>query len=164
MTALMKKFPETGSEALLSYINETIFTQEKQKALTSRRNYAFETNFSASDPMQTAREFKRAGYDIHLLFMGLDTLNDSIQRVSDRVRKGGHRVSEDSIRYNYEYGFKKPIQHVSEFDSVTLFDNGIALSGDEFVIPQKILHIENGKIFLKTKDYPAWVKPVIDQF
>jgi adenylate kinase family enzyme len=35
MVALMKKYPETGSEALLSYIDENIFTQEKRKALTA---------------------------------------------------------------------------------------------------------------------------------
>lgn len=164
MTALMKKYPETGSEALLSYINENIFTQEKQKALASRLNYAFETNFSSNDPMETAREFKSAGYDIHLLFMGLDILNDSIQRVSYRVRKGGHRVSEDSIRFNYEFGFKNLYTYVTEFDSVTLFDNGIALSEYELVIPQKILHIESGRVFIRTKDYPAWAKPVIEQY
>jgi hypothetical protein len=31
-------------------------------------NYAFETNFSSEDPMKTAREFKKAGYEIHLIF------------------------------------------------------------------------------------------------
>jgi hypothetical protein len=53
---------------------------------------------------------------------------------------------------------------ITEFDLVTLFDNGIALSEEEFVIPQKILHIANGKVLLLTNDYPAWVKPVIDKF
>lgn len=164
MTALMKKYPETGSEALWSYINENIFAQEKQKALAARLNFAFETNFSSNDPMQTAREFKNSGYDICLLFMGLHSLSESMERVAYRVRKGGHRVSEDSIRYNYEYGFKNLYKYVTEFDSVTLFDNGIALTEDEIVIPLEILHIESGKAFLRTSDYPSWVQPVIDQF
>jgi predicted ABC-type ATPase len=164
MVALMKKYPETGSEALLSYIDENIFTQEKRKALTARLNYAFETNFSAADPMETAKEFKKAGYDIHLVFMGLNSLGESIKRVAYRVRKGGHRVSEDSIRYNYEFGFKNLYKYITEFDSVTLFDNGIALSEDELVIPQKILHIESGKVFIRTMDHPAWATPVIEQY
>lgn len=164
MTALMRKYPETGSEALLSYINENIFAQEKQKAIASGVNYAFETNFSAADPMQTAREFKKAGYDIHMVFMGLNSLDESIKRVAYRVRKGGHRVSEDSVRFNYEFGFKNLYKYVTEFDSVTLFDNGVALVENEFVIPRKILHIENGKVFIRNKVYPAWVKPVIEQY
>jgi predicted ABC-type ATPase len=164
MTALVKKYPETGSEALLSYIDENIFTKEKQYALAARLNYAFETNFSAADPMQTAKEFKKAGFDIHLIFMGLNSLDESIKRVAYRVRKGGHRVSEDSIRYNYEFGFKNLYKYVAEFDSVTLFDNGIALSEEELVIPQEILHIENGKAFIIIQDYPDWAKPVVEQF
>src|SRR5689334_13403992 len=114
--------------------------KEKQKALTFRMNFAFETNFSSNDPMSTAREFKSAGYDIHLIFMGLNTLIESMERVAYRVRKGGHRVSEDSIRYNYEYGFKNLYKYVSEFDLVTLLGNDISLI-KKFLIPQEILHI-----------------------
>jgi dephospho-CoA kinase len=46
MSALLKKFPETGSEALWSYINENIFQEQKQTAISSLSNYAFETNLA----------------------------------------------------------------------------------------------------------------------
>jgi predicted ABC-type ATPase len=163
MAALVKKYPETGSEALWSFINETIFEDQKQKVLNSRLSYAFETNFSSNDPMKTAREFKKAGYEIHLVFMGLNSLEESIQRVADRVRKGGHKVSEESIRYNYEFGYKNLYKYISEFDSVTFFDNGIVLI-EEPIIPQEILHIVKGKVYLKVKNYPAWVQPIMDKF
>jgi predicted ABC-type ATPase len=163
MAALVNKYPETGSEALWSFINENIFERERQNAIASRLNYAFETNFSSADPMKTAREFKKAGYEIHLLFMGLNSLEESMQRVAYRVSKGGHKVSEESIRYNYEFGYKNLYKYVSEFDSVTLFDNGIA-SIEEPVIPEEILLIEKGKVYLRRRDYPAWVKPVITKF
>jgi predicted ABC-type ATPase len=65
MAALVKKYPETGSEALWSFINENIFERQKMEAIKSHLNYAFETNFSSADPMKTAREFKKAGYEIH---------------------------------------------------------------------------------------------------
>jgi predicted ABC-type ATPase len=160
MAALIKKYPETGSEALWSFINENIFESQKREVLTSRLNYAFETNFSSPDPMKTAREFKNAGYDIHLMFMGLDSVEESIQRVAYRVHRGGHKVSEESIRYNYEYGYKSLYKHYFEFDSVTLFDNRIA-SIEGPVIPQVILHIQKGKTHILVKDYPAWVEPII---
>lgn len=163
MAALTKKYPETGSEALWPYINETIFTQEKQKALASRLNYAFETNFSSADPMQTAREFKKAGYNIQFIFIGLNSLEESVTRVDYRVNRGGHKVSEESILFNYEFGLKNLYKYVTEFDTVTLYDNAISLS-ERIVIPQAILLIENGTVFLRTKHYPAWVKPVLAQF
>src|ERR1700744_288127 len=82
MTQLAKMFPETGSEALWSHINDHLFLEEKQKAIKSQLNYAFETNFSAAEPMASAYEFKEEGYEIHLLFMGLNYLEESIQRVA----------------------------------------------------------------------------------
>lgn len=113
--------------------------------------------------MKTAREFKKAGYEIHLLFMGLNTLEESIERVAYRVSKGGHKVSEESIRYNFEFGYKNLYEYVTEFDFVTLFDNGIA-SIEEPVIPQEILHIVNNKVYMKMKNFPAWVAPVIAKY
>jgi predicted ABC-type ATPase len=163
MAALIKKYPETGSEALWSFINENIFEEQKREALEARLNYAFETNFSSADPMKTAREFKKAGYEIHLLFMGLNSLGESIERVAYRVSKGGHKVSEESIRYNFEFGHKNLYEFVTEFDTVILFDNGIA-SIDEPVEPQEILHIIKGKVYLNVKDYPAWVEPVLAKY
>lgn len=163
MAALIKKYPETGSEALWSYINENIFEEHKREALKARLNYAFETNFSSADPMKTAREFKNAGYEIQLLFMGLNSLEESKERVAHRVRLGGHIVSEDSIRYNFEFGHKNLYHYVTEFDTVVLFDNGI-VSIKEHELPQEILHIEKGKVYLNVKKYPDWVEPVLAKF
>jgi predicted ABC-type ATPase len=161
MAGLVKKFPETGSEALWSFIDENIFQKEKQKAIQSNLNYAFETNFSSDDPMISAREFKKAGYETHLIYMGVDSLEDSIQRVAYRVRKGGHKVSEESIKHNYEFGLKNFYKHFTEFDFVSLFNNAIPFT-DEPIVPQEILYILKGNLHLKTEGYPEWVKPVIE--
>jgi predicted ABC-type ATPase len=87
------QFPEIGSEALWSYIDANIFMTEKLNAINSGSDYAFETNFSASDPMSSARQFKKAGYEVHLIFMGLNSIEESIQRVEQRVQLGGHKVA-----------------------------------------------------------------------
>jgi len=163
MTQLTKMFPETGSEALWSHINDNLFLEEKQKAIKSQLNYAFETNFSTAEPMASAYEFKSKGYEIHLVFMGLNSLEESIQRVAQRVRVGGHKVSEESIKYNYEHGFKNLYKYFKEFTSVTLFDNAIADTEDPS-IPKEILHIIEGELFLGSEDIPDWVKPIVDSF
>ena len=131
--------------------------------MLSNHNYAFETNFSASDPMISVREFKDKGYEAHLIFIGLNSLEESVQRVEFRVRTGGHKVTEDSIRYNYEHGFKNLYKYFRDFDSVTLLDNSIA-DRDEAVTPKEILHIVENKLHLENKPYPDWVKPIIDAF
>lgn len=79
-----------------------------------------------------------------------------------RVRLGGHKVAEPSIRYNYEHGFKNLYKHFHEFDSVTLYDNAIADIAEP-VIPREILYILNGKLHLEAKDFPEWVAPLLDR-
>ncbi len=163
MAVLAKKYPETGNEALWSFINENIFEEQKQKAIKARLSFAFETNFSSADPMKTAREFKKAGYHIHFIFMGLSSILESLERVAWRVRLGGHKVSEESIRYNYEHGYKNLYKYITEFDTVLIIDNSISLVG-KVVIPKRILHIENGEVSLIPEEYPAWVQPILDTF
>ena len=143
-------------------VDEQVFKVEKLKAITEQKSYAFETNFSSSNPMETANEFRHAGYEIHLIFMGLNSIEESIQRVEHRVRLGGHKVAEPSIRYNYEFGFKNLYKHFHEFDSVTLYDNAIADIAEP-VIPREILYILHGQLHLEIKDYPEWVAPVIER-
>lgn len=95
--------------------------------------------------------------------MGLNSLEESMQRVAYRVRAGGHKVSEQSIRYNYEHGFKNLYKSFRDFDTVTLFDNSIA-NVDEPVAPKEILYIAGGILYLQSKTYPDWVKPIIKDF
>lgn len=162
LTEFAKKYPETGSDILSNAVNEQVFKVEKLKAIAERKSYAFETNFSASNPMETANEFRNAGYEIHLIFMGLNSIEESIQRVEHRVRLGGHKVAEPSIRYNYEHGFKNLYKHFHEFDSVTLYDNAIADIAEP-IIPREILYIVEGQLHLEIKDYPEWVGPLLER-
>ncbi|WP_285054541.1 zeta toxin family protein [Pedobacter ginsengisoli] len=160
LTALRKQYPETGSDALQSHVNDTLFAAEKAKAMALRLNYAYETNFSFSTCMNTPHDFLKAGYEIHLIFIGLETLEDSIQRVEYRVKLGGHKVPEDSIRFNFENGFKNLYKYYSDFNSVTCFDNSIG-EGPEFSTPVELLHIVEGKLFVTSKECPAWAKPFL---
>lgn len=160
LTALRKRYPETGSDALESYVNDTLFAEEKAKAIALNLNYAYETNFSFSTCMKTPNEFLKSGYEIHLIFIGLETLEDSIQRVEYRVKLGGHKVPENSIRFNFENGFENLHRYHSDFTSVTCFDNSIGES-PEFSTPVELLHIVEGKLFVTSKECPVWAMPLL---
>lgn len=69
-------------------------------------------------------------------------------------------MSEDSIRFNFEQGFKNRYMYFETFDSVALFDNPLT-EEDSSVIPQQILYLMNGELFLPSLDYPAWVGAVV---
>lgn len=160
VTELKKRFPEIGSDILQNRVNDHDFKIAKQKAIESNKSFAFETNFSAEDPLQSLREFKGAGYLVHLIFIGMNTLEECIQRVSIRVKDGGHKVSELSIEYNFIHGFKNLYNCFHSFDTVTLLDNSIA-TNQLVRVPEKILFWEKGNITYLQKESPAWVEEFI---
>ncbi|MBO9636294.1 MAG: zeta toxin family protein [Chitinophagaceae bacterium] len=162
VSALKEKYPEIGSDLLQDRVDEHEFRQSKEHAIREKRSFAFETNFSSSDPAKSLREFRTAGYNVHLLFIGMSSVAECIQRVWLRVTKGGHRVFEDSIIYNFEHGYLNLYKFFNEFDTITLFDNSIS-NEDEQRIPKKILYVDKGVMKLYA-DWiaPDWVKKLVD--
>ncbi|WP_343303969.1 zeta toxin family protein [Chitinophaga niabensis] len=160
MAALKAKFPETGSDVLDNFVNEDIFKSAKEKAIAANGNFAFETNFSSEDPLYSMRAFKAAGYRINLVFIGINSIEECIQRVSIRVKAGGHKVPEDAIIYNFKAGHANLCRYFKEFDSVTLYDN--AIPGDNTMrIPEKVFYWEKGEIIFTAKRLPLWVQKFI---
>jgi predicted ABC-type ATPase len=160
MAELKAKYPETGSDVLENFVNEEVFKAAKEKAITSGGNFAFETNFSSQDPLYSMREFKAAGYRVHFVFMGMNTVEECIQRVSIRVRAGGHKVPEAAINHNFNAGYANLCIYFKEFDSVTLYHNAIP-ADNVMHIPEKVLYWENGKIQFVAKSLPLWVQQFV---
>jgi predicted ABC-type ATPase len=162
ISQLKQKYPETGSDVLQEHVNEHYFKEAKEKAIKAKKSFAFETNFSSTDPTKSLREFKEAGYKTHLIFIGMNTIADCIQRVAIRVKKGGHKVPEESIIFNFEQGYANLYQYFKEFDTITLFTNTIA-SNDLYKLPGKILSLNNGNIKFYEQQFPNWIKTFIER-
>jgi predicted ABC-type ATPase len=69
-----------------------------------RRSFAFETTLASRSLAPWIAELIHAGYDFNLMFLWLPSADLAVQRVMDRVRLGGHNVSETTIRRRYERG------------------------------------------------------------
>lgn len=144
------------------HVDENEFRQAKEKSISEKGSFAFETNFSSHDPTKSLREFKSASYKVHLVFIGMKTIEECIQRVAFRVKTGGHKVAEESIVYNFIHGFANLYKYFKEFDTVTLYDNSIA-EGDEANPLKILLYLENGVIKLYSVGIaPEWVKKFAD--
>ncbi len=108
------------------------------KEFTRRReDFCFETTLSGKTYAKLLRQMKRSGYQIHLVFLWLPSVETSIQRVADRVRKGGHHIPESIVRRRFYLGIQNLFRlYRPLLDSWTLFDNSDR-------IPEKIAVEEN---------------------
>lgn len=90
----------------------------------SRSSFAFETTLAGRSYAELFRRLKKAGYRIQLYFLWLPDVNLAIQRVRDRVRRGGHSIPEDDIRRRYGRGLKNLfLKYRPLLDQWVIFDN-----------------------------------------
>ena len=64
----------------------------------ARANFAFETTMSGKSYAVMLRELKEHGYEIRIAYLWIDSVELSLRRIRQRVRKGGHNVPEGTVR------------------------------------------------------------------
>ena len=70
------------------------------------------------------RRAQEKGYRVHLIFFWLETPELAIQRVAERVSKGGHNIPIDIITRRYVAGISNLFNlFMNEVDSWMIYDN-----------------------------------------
>jgi predicted ABC-type ATPase len=64
---------------------------------------------------------RHSGYEFHLLFFWLPRVETALERVTSRVRKGGHSVPEEVVRRRYVGGLRNFFTLYSPLASVWAF-------------------------------------------
>jgi predicted ABC-type ATPase len=71
-----------------------------------RANFAFETTLASRTFAPWIKGLKQQGYQFHLTFLWLKTVDLALSRVQERIKMGGHAVPEATIRRRYQAGLK----------------------------------------------------------
>jgi predicted ABC-type ATPase len=75
-------------------------------ALEKNESFLFETTLSGKAWIQIIKKAKERNYYTSIYFVFLMDVNLNLQRIKERVRKGGHNVPEDVVRRRYSRSFK----------------------------------------------------------
>jgi predicted ABC-type ATPase len=89
LSGIIKSYKEARKSA-----DEWVYKQfgyQVKKAIDSRNHFAYEGHFRNPDTLKTPRRFKKNGYEVSLIFMGLADPHQSELRVIDRAKQGGHK-------------------------------------------------------------------------
>lgn len=119
-----------ASEAALRKIAEMIET---------RQSFIFESTLSSQQSLRLMREAKAAGFTVGLYYVALDSVETNVERVRQRVLKGGHDIPEGDIRRRHKGSFEKLTEALRIADEVILMDN----SGLE---PHEVFAISSGVV------------------
>lgn len=122
------------------------FKQLCEKAIEERIDFAFECNLR-EEQVKYLSLFDKVGYEINLVYLWLDKIEISFNRVNYRVSKGGHYVGKESIIRNYNEGLKNLDKYFDNWNNVYVIDNSMDITelNEKANLPL-ILYIHNGKV------------------
>lgn len=119
--ALLERYPNYDPEKLKGGVPSQL-EKDKAAALSQRKHFAFETNYSTDLAKELTQEFRINGYETTMIYFGIDDLESSLSRVKVRVSLGGHDVQLKDIAFNLTEGIVRVKKDIRLFDNVLFVD------------------------------------------
>ena len=98
--------------------------QRIDELLPQKVDFAIETTLSTRSYVQLVRRAQALGYRVHLIFFFLESEEQAIARVAQRVKNGGHGIPEEDIRRRFTRGIYNLINlYMPICDNVHVYNN-----------------------------------------
>ncbi len=143
---------ETGGD---EYAGGKLAVDRLESALADGISFTQETTLSGGYTRKLARRAKDAGYYIRLYYIGLDTVQESLQRIENRVRKGGHDIPRRDVETRFKRRFDDVAKILPYCDEARFFDND-----NGFVL---VAEYRNGELLPVGERRPAWLVELLDK-
>lgn len=101
-----------------------LMLSELDRHFAARVSFAFETTLSGRGYLRQIRQWQAAGYSVKLIFLRLNSADEAVARVAQRVLQGGHDIPEPVIRRRFVSGFDHFVRlYAPLVDAWALYDN-----------------------------------------
>lgn len=140
-----------------------------EEAIRTRVDFAFETTLGGKTISSLLRR-AAATHDVHVLYVGLASIDLHLQRVALRVSRGGHPIPEQKVRERWQASRANLCRLVPVLASLQVFDNSVTvLPGAEVPPPIIVIDYERGKPPYPAPDdldrlapVPEWSKCILE--
>ena len=135
-------FDPTVVEGIRDSVNAE-FQDHIRSAFSDNMSVAYETNFHSSYNLELANDACKKGYETNLYFLALVNPEIGIRRVAERVRSGGHDVSEATIRERFRLGLEfLDTQAIEYYDKIFIYNSSVNF--------ERLIVIENQRLLFKS--------------
>lgn len=101
-----------------------LMLQRIEDLLDKDESFSIETTLATKSYINLVRRAQVKGYTVRLLFFWLNSPELALQRIAERVAKGGHNIPEPIVRRRYVAGICNLFRlFMSEVDSWEIYDN-----------------------------------------
>ncbi len=124
------------------------------EALNKGLNFTQETTLSGYRTERTAKKAREAGYSVRLFYVGLDTAQESLERIQNRVRRGGHDIPHDDVLRRFGGRWEAVAKVLPYCDVAEFYDND-----NGFVM---VAEYQNGELLPVGEHQPQWIKELLE--
>ena len=146
-----------SSEAVLKAAEQA--TQMRYECLEQRRDFVFETVFSAVEKLDFLRKAKEAGFFIRLFYVCTSDPAINVARITQRYLNGGHEVPISKVISRYYKSLINVEEAISFVDRAYIYDNSI-----DNQLPRLLYRTIDGKLFKRyVENIPEWAKMLLKE-
>jgi predicted ABC-type ATPase len=136
-----------------------------ERAIEGRLDYAFETTLGGSTITRLLAVALDRRLEVHVRYLGLESVELHLERVRARVAAGGHDIPEAKIRERYQNSRIILIRLLPRLSTLSVFDNSVAAPPAEGFRPivRLLLRTDGGSIreVATAETMPGWAKPIV---
>ena len=121
-----------------------------KESLDKGLSFTQETTLSGHKTEATAAEARERGYTVRFYYVGLDSAEECLQRIENRVAHGGHNIREEDVLRRFAGRWEAVAKILPYCDEAHFFDNY-----NGFV---EVAEYVNGELIVKATPSPAWLE------
>ena len=150
----------TGSDIARAKQAQKMAENQRSRLRQAGVSHSFESVMSHPSKIEYMVQAKADGFDVTLLFVGIDDAQTNVQRVENRAKSGGHPVPIEKILSRYKRTMDMLFDASMAADHALIFDNsgrdGIKLVAE--VKNRDLVSYEEGTQWVKTHFMDKYTK------
>ena len=120
-----------------------------QDCLAQGIDFTEESTLSGSFSRKMARAARDKGYTVRLYYVGLDTAEESVRRIANRVARGGHDIPTQDVERRFARRFRDLGKLLPLCNEATFYDNDNGF--------RVVAFYRNGELLPATDTPPVWL-------
>ena len=116
-------------------------------------SFTQETTLSGRKTEATAKQVRELGYHVRLFYIGLDSAEESLSRIANRVKRGGHDIPHDDVVRRFAGRWEAVGKVLPYCDEAEFYDND-----NGFVL---VAEYRNGELRPVGSRRPQWLMELL---
>ena len=156
---MQRQFPDRAS----GEINEIVWrfgVERLKQVIQADMDFAFETTLGGNTITGLLLDAIAAGLRVSIWYCGLVSPDLHIQRVAERVARGGHDIPETLISQRYQRSMRNLCRLATGLYQLAVCDNSRPLDANGKPQLTKLIHGRDGRLLHCLPDMPDWARPI----